>query len=187
MSGIELFLTAKIYGHDQHPLGWDKYVYDDENIHYAVLKLLSESCPAFAHAILQLPTLPSVTTVLFQPERGLFDLLFRTDGIQTYCEIKVWANLSEDQLLRQTLFLKEHTARGVYVLFTKAADTWSPSEISSKSEGRANSVRCTQLLEALDTLGHDQPLALLDLACAYRKALMHLTSRWPMSSVQSRP
>ncbi len=32
MTSIEFFLNKQIYSSESHPRGWDKYVYDDENI-----------------------------------------------------------------------------------------------------------------------------------------------------------
>jgi hypothetical protein len=72
------------------------------------------------------------------------------DGAATYCEVKVWAGLSESQFLRHTAFLKERNAKGVYVLFTKAADAWPASVVSERSEGRCHVMGVAELLHVSD-------------------------------------
>lgn len=178
MTGIDLFLTKRIYGPEQHSRRWDKYVYDDENIHYGLLQLLSERSPDFAQAFLHTSSLPTSISIRPEPERGLFDLLFLVDGAATYCEVKVWAALSDSQFWRQTRFLAENNAKGVYVLFTKAADAWSHELVSQKSEGRAHVVGVDGLLQALDSVSNDLPKDVIEIAEAYRKALIHLNARW---------
>lgn len=186
MSGIELFLTKQLYGSDQHPRGWDKFVYDDENLHYALLQLLSESSKAFAQKFLGLSVAPTQLSVTLEPERGLFDLLFLADGIPHYCEVKVWAQLSESQFQRQIDFLKPCQAKGIYVLFTKAADIWSPTAVLEKSFGLSRVVGITDLLPMLNSLERELPLDVLEVAAAYKRALLSLNVRWP-AAVQRGP
>ena len=63
MTGIEFFLTKQIYSAAQHPYGWDKYVYDDENIHYALLQILSEHSYRFIQSLFELSTIPQDVSV----------------------------------------------------------------------------------------------------------------------------
>lgn len=179
VTGLDLFLTNRIYGSKQHPLGWDKYVYDDESIHYGLLQFLSERSPAFVQSILRISGLPKNVSVLPKPEGGLFDLVFLVDGAPTYCEVKVWARLSDAQFSRQIAFLAEKKAKGFYVLFTKAADDWSPELVSKKSAGRCHVVGVADLLKTLDSFGNDLPKEVTEVAVAYRGALNHLNTRWP--------
>lgn len=115
-------LKKRFYSGNQHPRGWDKFVYDDENIHYAILWLLLENNPTFACNFLDILVFPQPLSVTLKPERGLFDLLFVVNGSHYYCEIKVWVALSKDQFQRQSDFLMSRQATGIYALFTKVAD-----------------------------------------------------------------
>lgn len=177
MTGIEFFLTKQIYGPEQHPHGWDKYVYDDENIHYALLQLLSESCPAFAQKLLGLSESPERVSVFPKPKRGLFDLQFTADDMIIFCEVKVWASLSEDQFLRQTTFLKEQNAKGIYVLFTKAADAWPSTVVLERSEGRCRVVGVQELSDALGAVETEIPAEVAEVAAAYRSVLKSIGAR----------
>jgi hypothetical protein len=186
MTGIDLFLTKCIYDQEQHPRHWDKYVYDDENIHYGILQLLAERSPDFAQAVLRTSRRPESISVVPQPKRRLFDLLFLVDGAYTYCEVKVWASLPDSQFMRQTMFLAENDAMGVYVLFTKSADAWVPEVVSQRSEGRAHVIGTHGLMRALDSIGTDLPKEVTEVAEAYRKALIHLNARWSSTSESDR-
>ena len=177
VTGIELFLNNRIYGPEQHPYGWEKFVYDDENIHYALLQLLAERSPNFAQTLLSLTYLPHNVSVILKPEQGLFDLKFIVDNVPFYCEVKVWAILSENQLVRQVDFLKEQDARGVYVLFTKAAAAWSSSDISEQSQGRCRTVGIEELVDALKSISNVSS-EVAEVAAAYHRALTSLDSRY---------
>jgi hypothetical protein len=178
MTGIEFYLTKKIYGPEQHPNGWDKYVYDDENVHYALIQILIENSQLFTQTFLGLETIPEEVDVFPQPDRGLFDLKFTVGKIQTYCEVKVWAGLSEDQFQRQNIFLKEQDAKGIYVLFTKAADAWPSAVVSERSEGRCKVLGIQDMIDAIDSIGTDIPEQVSEIARAYKMSLSKLYSRW---------
>jgi hypothetical protein len=177
MTGIELFLTKKIFGSEQHPLHWDRYAYDDENVHYTILQILCESSPVFAQALLALSVAPKHVSVSFKPEKGLFDLCFEADDAKHYCEVKIWARLSPAQFQKQTAFLTERGAKGIYVLFTYAADNWPQEEVFKQSAGLSRVVNGVDLLGMLASVEKDLPDDVLEIASAYRKALESLNLR----------
>jgi hypothetical protein len=133
----------------------DKFVYDDENIHYVMLHLMCQSSGAFAQRFLDLPAKPERVSVVLEPEHGLFDLLFVVGQINHYCEVKVWATLSDTQFARQTDFLKTRHAGGLYVLFTKAADAWPPDRVAAESGGQSRAIGANGLLSTLSSLEPD--------------------------------
>jgi hypothetical protein len=55
MSGIELFLMKQIFTPEEHPRGEDEFVYDNEHLHYGVLRVLcerqSDICSKVPHAV----------------------------------------------------------------------------------------------------------------------------------------
>ena len=63
MSGIELFLTKQIFTREEHPRHWDQFVYDDENIHYGILRILCEGSPTFAQKFLMLSVVPKHVSI----------------------------------------------------------------------------------------------------------------------------
>ena len=176
-SGASLFLLHQLYTSEEHQLGWDKYAYDNEYIHHVLLKLFSEHSTAFAQKLLGVPTIRSLKTAI-EPERGLFDLLFVIDGESLYCEVKVWADLTKTQFDRQNGFLSESAAKGLYVLFTKAADEWPQDRVSSESRGCSRVIGLLDVVSALRTLEETSEGAVRELAVAYRTSLEHLNSRY---------
>ncbi|WP_447599071.1 hypothetical protein [Nitrospira sp. Nam80] len=178
MSGIELFLTTRIYGAEQHPRSWDKYIYDDENIHCGLIQLLAEKSPTFVQVLLGLSCVPQSVSILYEPEQGLFDFALIVNGSPIYCELKVWANLTEKQFIRQIGFLAQRNARGIYLLFTKAADAWPADVVARRSDGLCDVVGIGRLLEALEAIDSDVPADGTEVAGAYRKVLKHLNARW---------
>jgi hypothetical protein len=128
------------------------------------------------------PVLREVDVTL-EPERGLFDLLFSSDGERYYCEVKIWAPLSEAQFGRQTAFLRERKAKGIYVLFTKAADAWSPQKVIADSFGHSRVIGLSDLRACLDSLEQQLPSEVQELATAYLDVIRSLNARWPGSGV----
>lgn len=181
MTGIDLFLRKQFYCRDQHARGEDKFVYDDENIHYAILWILVDRSPAFARSFLAMSESPHSLSATLKPDGGLFDLLFVVDGSHHYCEVKVWASLSDDQFQKQSAFLASHEAKGIYVLFTKAADRWRSSLVHKESGGRSRVIGVSALVEMCSALESELPAEVRELADAYRGALLDLNGRWPSS------
>ena len=179
MNSLELLLTRRIYGPDDHPRGWDKFVYDDEHLHYAILQLLCESSRAFRTKLLQLSSPASGLIFGYKPEGGLFDLLFDVAGSRHYCEVKIWAALSEDQFENQTAHLHQANAKGIYVLLTKAAHVWPPALIAQRSGGRSRVATLGALRSMLSGLESDLAPEVIEVARAYDKALESLNTRWP--------
>lgn len=179
MNSLELLLTRRIYGPDDHPRQWDKFVYDDEHLHYAILQLLCESSSVFRTKLLHLPSPASELTLGYKPEGGLFDLLFDVAGSRHYCEVKIWADLSETQFEKQTAHLYQVNAKGVYVLLTKAAYRWPPTLIAQRSGGRSRVVTLSALRGMLSGVEANLAAEVIEVAHAYDKALESLNTRWP--------
>ena len=177
ITSIDLFLNQQIYSSNQHPKHWDKYAYDDEKIHYVLLKILSESCYSFSETLLGLPNTPKSVRVIMEPHGGLFDLEFIVDGVSIYCEVKIWANLSSSQFNRQITFLGLHGYDAIYILFTKAAAAWS-SSLSTASGGRCRAISLQNLMNALNSIGTNIPIELAEIVAAYQTALISLASRY---------
>jgi hypothetical protein len=178
MTGIKLFLTRCIYSQEQNPRGYDKYVYDDENIHYAILQILLETSARFSGRFLQidLPATPSQVTI--KPEGGIFDMRVLAGSEPFYFEVKIWSLLSHDQFDRQTHFLQNVGAKGRYLLFTRAADAWSADAIAARSDHLSQLVTPMALTNALADIDTNLPPEVTELAEAYRAALEHLGKRW---------
>jgi hypothetical protein len=178
MTGIELFLTRCIYSQEQHPRGHDKYVYDDENIHYAILQIILETSPRFTGRFLQIDVPPTPSQVTIKPEGGIFDMRVLAASKPYYVEVKLWSLLSQEQFDRQTRFLQDADAKGRYLLFTKAADAWSADAIAARSDRLSQMVTPVALADALVDMETNLPPEVTELARAYRAALEHLGKRW---------
>ena len=98
--GLALFLKHELCAREEHPLGWDKYVYDIEAVHYGLLSLLLEDCDAFAAKLLRSPS--KVRRVFLPSKRDLFDLEVSTSDTTYFIEVKTWHSLEADQFDRQT-------------------------------------------------------------------------------------
>lgn len=168
----------QIFTPEEHPRGEDEFVYDNEHIHYGILRVLCEGSPTFAQKFLMLSVAPKHISIRSKPEKGLFDLLFEADNEQHYSEIKIWAQLEPSQFQRQTAFLAACGAKGIYLLFTKAAAAWSHRRVSDESAGVSRVVNGKDLLTMLASLGEGVPNDVLEVADAYRKVLESLNGRY---------
>ena len=124
MAGIDLFLKTK--------LGHDLYVYDFENIHYGIFRILFDiKCKEFFNELVKISIDfddPNIN-FKFQPNNGLFDFVIETSNGSLFWEIKVWNQLIITQLNNQKKYLEDKDAMGIYVLFTKARKWINNDEI----------------------------------------------------------
>jgi hypothetical protein len=179
MNSLERFLMRRIYEPGDHHPGWDKFVYDDEHLHYPILQTLCEGSEAFRANLLQLTGPAPTLQVGYKPHGGLFDLLFDVAGSMYYCEVKVWAALSENQFVRQTAYLDQVNAKGIYVLLAKAAHAWPSASVVQRSEGRSHVVTLRDLRDILSGLETGLPIEVTEVARAYDSVLESLNARWP--------
>jgi hypothetical protein len=180
MAALEFFLTRQVYSSEMHSGGWDKHVYDDENIHYYLLQALIEGSSSFVRSFLDLRSAPSKVRCTIKPAKGIFDMLVEADAERRYIEVKIWARFNEEQLMRQVAFLREHNARGVHLLLTKAADKWPPELVKSKCGDITRVLGTQDLLGCLRKITSNGVLA--ELAIAYSAVLNHLERRWPSNN-----
>jgi len=180
-AGIRFFLLYEIYSSAQHPQGWSKCIYDDENIHYGLLQIIAANSPEFTQELLGLPSVPTRVSVFQKPpSKGAnFDILIEADKEPYYFEIKIWNLLSTDQLDRQTDFLCSNNCNGRYVLFTHAAQQWDASTIASRSRGRSQLVTLADLLRSLNAVKANVPQEITEIVEAYKSIIQHLERRWP--------
>jgi hypothetical protein len=183
MNSLELLLTKQIYGPDSHPHRWDKFVYDDEHLHYAILQILFESSQTFRSSLFGLKnssSKPEFGYNNYKPKSGLFDMRFDLNGSRCYCEIKIWASLSSSQLDKQTELLQQEKAKGIYILLAKAGSVWSSAQIAEQSRGYSRVVTLNELRNILSKVAQEADLQteMLEIARAYDKALASLNQRW---------
>lgn len=178
MSGLEFFLTRQVYSSEMHSGGWDKHVYDDENIHYYLLQTLLEGSVSFAQAFLRVPQVPANIRCTIKPERGIFDMVVHADTEVRYVEVKIWARLNIEQLGRQIAFLREKRSQGIHLLLTKAADAWPAERVKAEFGVDTRVIGANDLINCLQHVA--LPTAdLVEVADAYRAVLTHLSHRWP--------
>jgi len=177
MSGIHRFLLAPVYEAHSHPRGWSKYVYDDENIHYALLQILLQASPEFTQSLLGLVAPPSQIHVTVKPDGGILDMRIVADNAKHYLELKIWATLSKDQVDRQTRFLVGQPAIIHYLLFTNAADAWPRAGIEQCTDPVCKLIDLTNLSDALQRVRQDSERDILEITQAYRNVLQHLSER----------
>lgn len=179
-SSVEHFLTYAIYNKGEHPShpSWDKYVYDDENVHYALLKILLENCPKFTGVLLKREIPSADIRVSLKPDKGIFDMFAEFGGERFYFEIKIWATLTEGQFTRQVEYIKSKDVTAYYILFTKAADSWSNGAIERRSDGYCRLVGTDDLLEALESANPCSPPEVTEIAHAYKAVIKHMQNRW---------
>ncbi len=179
MSGLEYFLLKQVLYSKDHPQGWDKFIYDDESIHYGLLQILLEDSPEFARSLLGLKAAPGAVSVTLKPDNGIFDLRVTTDGQAHFIEVKVWAALSHDQFDRQMKYLESNNGLAHYILFTKAADQWSSEDIASRSNGASQLIGIKQLLTIVSAIpSKETKCETVEVARAYEAVLKDIERRW---------
>jgi hypothetical protein len=169
VGAFELFLLQQLTG--------ESYTYDNENIHYTIIKLMMEHSPGFRLSILSLTTDPSRFKVIVQPQSGTFDLEFLADDIPVYCEIKIWSGFHKEQLPKQAKLLEDQNATAIYLLLGKVEIVWPASLVSQETGGRGHVVGSKKLIVALDSVEGTLPLQVLEIRDVYRKAIEQLQLR----------
>ena len=94
---LDHLLSYQLYEQGQHPnpkySTWEKFVYDEEVLHYGLLSMFLKASPGFAKDFLRLGRRRRVHTVL-PPYRGHpFDLEIRTDSQVYYAEVNTRSRL----------------------------------------------------------------------------------------------
>lgn len=177
MSSIKYFLSRQLYGTGDHPNGWNKYVYDDENIHYGLLQILLEDCHEFAKYLFDIPSTPVHIKITPKPDNGIFDMLAVVDGQAYYVEVKIWACLSEEQFSRQIEYVKANGGHGCFVLFRAAADKWSPETVLRRSDNCCRVIGGEELRRALNMVTAFSNLELAEIAEAYKFVVRDIPGR----------
>lgn len=176
-SDLLRFLKFPIYLSHEHPNRWEKYVYDEEFVHYPILALLLERSVEFRRSLfneVDFGTEPRVVGPI--PGTCPFDLkVMNYEGESVaLIEVKTWGHLSEDQLQRQTAYLREQgKCRGYYILSGKQAP-WG-HRIAQESDGLSRSISFQAVLSALAVVPPTSEIARL--AATYGQVLHHLNER----------
>ncbi|MDW7681203.1 MAG: hypothetical protein SCK70_11600 [bacterium] len=154
MSGIDLLLRTAIGYERTHQL--------------AIFTLLSKS--SFASFLIGVN---NVQSVLWEPERQLFDLGLQDISKTIYLEIKMWSSLTDSQQKRQHDFLSNKQCSCFYLLLGTSWFEHSAASIVSKSYGVASKIGYDELISALNKLmvASGQSPDVYELALAYRNAI----------------
>jgi len=154
MSGIDLLLRTAIDYERTHQL--------------AIFTLLEKS--NFSSFLLGIS---DVQSVIWEPERQLFDLEVQSKSKKGYIEIKMWSSLTESQFERQKDFLTKNSYIGYYILLGTTWFEYLSGDIENKSKGIATKIGYKELISALNSLiiTPDQSADVYELALAYRNAL----------------
>jgi hypothetical protein len=118
--------------------------------------------------------------VLWEPVKSMFDLGIKSNG-NTLClfELKMWSDLSDGQLDKQTEYLDEKKIRGFHILlgtsdlqFYRGADR---DDIAIRTNNNSVKIGYAELIHSLETYiskaGHQQ--AIVKMAFDYRNALIN--------------
>ena len=110
--------------------------------------------------------------VLWEPEGQLFDLGLRAAST-SYIELKMWANLSDQQKKRQSAFLQQDDATGFYFLLGSSWFEITEQDVASFSGNRASKIGYVELIKLLNQVivSADEKPDVLELALSYRMAL----------------
>jgi hypothetical protein len=175
---LAFFLNHPLYTSDQHDYGYEKYVYDDEFIHYGLLSILLQASSALTTRVLQTADDAVVKRVMPGLRRHPFDLEVDIGDAIFYFEIKTWSSLTEDQFTRQTQFLHQsEVSRAIYLLPPLQSRFWDADRIERESNGRSQLLRFSELARAVsDSLG-SLPPPIDRIAKAYLDILPQLEKR----------
>ncbi|MBK8656483.1 MAG: hypothetical protein IPN20_21805 [Haliscomenobacter sp.] len=126
--------------------------------------------PDSAFAKLLLRATAEVGLVESEPQRGAFDLLVPLkDGTEYYLELKMWCELKEGQIKKQTQDLKENQ-HAVYLLLGRSRYEWSKERVEQYPKAKRLSYE--ELLHALERyLELAASPELTELAGAYKEEL----------------
>jgi hypothetical protein len=154
MSGIDLLLRTAIDYERTHQL--------------AIFTLFSKS--SFASFLVGIK---NVQSVLWEPEKQLFDLGLQDTYKTSYFELKMWSSLTDSQKKRQQDFLSKKHCSGFYLLLGTSWFEHSTSSIVSKSNGATTKIGYDELISALNKLmvASGQSPDIYELALAYRNAI----------------
>ena len=136
-TALDHLLSYALYEKCQHPKQrtWDKFVYDEEVLHYGLLSMFLKASPGFAKDFLQLRRRPRVHAVMPPYSDHPFDLEIRTASQIYYAEVKTWSRLTANQLSRQTAHLRDRGATGIYVMTDFQG--WTDEQIAAETGARA--------------------------------------------------
>ncbi|NQT54345.1 hypothetical protein HQ576_19970 [bacterium] len=109
----------------------------------------------------------------WEPERQLFDLGLSSDAPRVLLEIKMWSDLTSQQLDRQVEHLKTHGYRGGYILLGTSWFEFDEAMLAERTSGRGERFGYEQIIDGLDRLLDPPglPPDVRELALAYRNAL----------------
>lgn len=122
--------------------------------------------------------------ILWEPESQLFDLGLATSDTSsnTYIELKMWSSLGDNQKKRQSDFLNNKKAKGLYILLGTSWFEISSKDVTNFSGGLASKIGYVELIELLNQIivsGKETP-DVLELALSYRisleKQYQHITN-----------
>ena len=113
--------------------------------------------------------------ILWEPENQLFDLGIASGHVNSniYIELKMWSNLGDNQKKRQSEFLENIKARGIYVLLGTSWFEVSSNDVAKFSSNLASKVGYLELIDLLNQVivtGTETP-DILELALSYRISL----------------
>ncbi len=116
----------------------------------------------------------TVSEIQWEPEGQLFDLgLKSTQNTYTYIELKMWSRLSENQQNRQTKYLKENNAKGIYLLLGTSWFEFTHEDVEGFSDHKPSKIGYPELIALLNQViasGKESP-DVLELALSYRISL----------------
>jgi hypothetical protein len=124
--------------------------------------------------------------ILWEPESQLFDLGLENahNNDKTYIELKMWSSLGNKQRMRQSDFLNNNEARGLYVLLGTSWFEISSENVTNFSNGLASKIGYVELIELLNQVivSDNENMDVLELALSYRIYLenqyQHITNAY---------
>jgi hypothetical protein len=149
---------------------------DYERTHQLVLYILLKYTDLARHLLTETDSLiaeEEIKDVIWEPERKLFDLCVVTSRIKHYFEFKVWSQLSNSQLERQTEFLDGTKTKGYYILLGTSWFEYSNDKIKKQTDKKSSKIGYEKLIHALSAVlaNPNTSFDACELALFYRNVL----------------